>query len=87
MEKKELREKTFAIYRKMYKTDKKPDVLELAKMLNILTKAISFCSDAEDELGSDLYALIKKCTRVEEKTSVDVEISKFMNAIGYFEED
>lgn len=86
MEKKELREKTFAIYRKMYKTDKKPDVLELAEMLNILAKAISICSDAEHELGSELYTLIKKCTRTK-KTSVDVEISKFMNAIGYFEED
>lgn len=86
MEKKELREKTFAIYRKMYKTDKKPDVLELTEMLNILAKAISICSDAEDELGSELCTLIKKCTRTK-KTSVDVEISKFMNAIGYFEED
>lgn len=84
--KKELREKLFAEYRKAYKTSKKPDELELSRFVNILAKAIECCHDAEEKLGTDLFRLVKRCTKVH-KRSVDVLTTRLCDEIGYYEDD
>lgn len=86
MEKKQLREKVFEIYRKIYKTDEKPGTLDLACMLNVLANAIMCSYNAEEELGKEVCDAIKRCTKVL-RNSTKVDVTKFQREIGYYEED
>lgn len=84
MEKKELREKVFAIYKKVFKTYKDPSALELASLFNILGQALH-CSDAEQELGKEVYMLVKRNTK-KERNGMKVELSSILREIGFNEE-
>lgn len=75
-----LREWVFAIYRKVYKTDKTPGMLELAQLFNALGHGL-FCSDARKELGDDLYELVKRTVKVK-KRGTSVNITEIVKAIG-----
>lgn len=69
-----LKEKFYAIYKKVYKTDKEPNSFELAKLANIL-------ANAEQELGTDVINALKKCVKVRKRsTQVDITaLTKLLN--------
>lgn len=84
MTKQEIREQVFAIYKKIYKTDEKPTVLGLAQMASVLANAIQVCPDSEKELGTEVYNLIKRCTKVK-RSGIDVDVTKLLTEIDYYE--
>lgn len=82
MEKKELLDKFIAIYRRVYKTDKNPNLMDFAKLLSIMAEPVRVSYNAEAELGKEVCEVIKRCTKVL-KREVKVEITKFANEINF----
>lgn len=76
-----LKEKFFAIYKKVYKTDKEPNSFELAKLANVLANAMVCCADAEQELGTDVFNALKKCVKVRNR-STKVDITALMKLLN-----
>lgn len=59
-------------------------MIDLARLANVLAQAIERCSDAERELGTEVYNLIKRCTKVK-RGGVDVYTTKLLDEIDYYE--
>jgi len=76
-----LKEQVYSLYKKVYNTNEEPDIVGLAKMFNVFAQAIECCSDAEEQLGTDVYNLVKKYTKVN-KRSVMVDITKIMDELN-----
>lgn len=76
-----LKEQFNAIYKKVYKTDKEPNSFELALLANVLANAMVCCADAEQELGTDVCNALKKCVKVN-KRSTRVDITALMKLLN-----
>ena len=66
------KEKIIALYKKVFDTEKEPNIMEVIQLFNLMSKCLCH-PDAKKELGDDVYNVIKKCTKVGKRsTKVDV---------------
>lgn len=79
-----LKEKFIALYKKAFQTKEEPTILDLAKLANVLGSVLEH-PQAEQELGADVIAVLKKCVKIKRR-SVEVELSTLLNEIKWYED-
>ena len=80
-----LKEKFVALYRKVYKTEKDPTFLDLAKLANVLGQVLDH-PQAKQELGEDVYNVLKKCTK-RHRNDFEVKITELCREIGWYDNE
>lgn len=78
-----LKEKFVAFYKKVYGTDKEPSLLDIVKLANVLGQVLEH-PQAEEELGSDVIKVLKKCTKTH-RHDTEVNVTILAQEIGWYD--